>query len=66
MEGLVNKYKKAIEELYKRINFYMDKIENNEIKEDDLQLYYRYITFYEGKIEAFKEVLQGKDINYYL
>lgn len=66
MEGLVNKYKKAIEELKDRTELYHDLLHSNNCTEKEKTKCKKLILFYRGKIEAIEEVLQGKDINYYL
>lgn len=66
MEGLVNKYKKAIEELKDRLELYHELSNADNCTEKEKAKCEELILFYRGKIEAIEEVLQGKDINYYL
>lgn len=66
MEGLVNKYKKTIEELKARTEFYQKLLHIDDCTEKEKTKCEKLILFYKGKIEAIEEILQGKDINYYL
>lgn len=65
MRGLIKKYEKIIEELEERINFYTEKMNESKTLEDKEKMR-EYLYFYKGKKEAIEEILDGKEINYYL
>ena len=63
MEGLISKYKKAIEEMIDDIDLYKSLMKSDNCTEKEKNRCKELILFYRGKVEALSEVIEGKDIN---